>query len=118
MNTEPKKKAYRKRHLFPRSLAAVTEKITAPMLDGNQHMLRMFMRDWPQIVGEALAEETRPSKLHFTKQEQTDGTLHVRVAPHKAPELPYITPQIIESIARYVGFKAVGRIVVDPWHKE
>ena len=113
-----KKPTYRKRHLFARSLSAVTEAITAPMLDGKQQMLRMLMKDWAHIVGEDLATHTRPAKLHFQTQENTGGILHLKVAAHKAPEIPYLSPQIIESLARHIGFRAIDRIVVDPAAKE
>ena len=104
--------------MFARSFSAVAEKITTPMLDGKQQMLRMLMKDWQDIVGQELAEATQPSKLHFQTHENTGGILHLRVAAHRAPEIPYLSPQILELLARHIGFRAIDRIVVDPAPKE
>jgi hypothetical protein len=114
----PKKPTWRKRHLFARSLASVAESITTPMLDGNQRMLRMLMKDWEHIVGSDLSRDTAPSKLHFRGRETTGGTLQLKVRAHRAPEIPYLSPQILELLARYIGFRAIERIVIDPTYKE
>lgn len=62
---------------------------------------------WPEIVGENLAGQTLPEKL---SRGRDGGTLTLRVSGAAALELTYLTPQLIERINTYFGFRAVARL--------
>lgn len=113
---EPKKPAYRKRHLFARSLDEVVKNATRPMLDKQGKLYSALIGNWAAIVGPERAAYTRPGRLHFPKQGAGSATLHLDVAPAKAPEMHYATEQILEQCARYLGYRAITRIVWHPAH--
>ena len=60
------------------------------------------------------AAVTRPQRLQFPATEAAGATLHLDVRPAAAPELAYVTEQIIEQCARYFGYRAITRIVMHP----
>jgi hypothetical protein len=69
--------------------------------------------DWSKIVGEEVARFVFPKKLTFPKDQQQGGTLYLEVYDSGvAMELVYLKSQIIERIATFFGFKAVGDIKV------
>lgn len=72
-----------------------------------------LVSDWTAIVGDRLAEATLPIKLAFPRGERRDGTLHVRVAGALALELQHLTPQLLERINGYLGYRGVERIRIE-----
>lgn len=117
MNEKPqKKKEYRKRHLFARSLGDVVKNATQPLMNKQGKLYGALLRDWTQIVGAQRAAVTRPERLQFTTSTSQEATLHLAVRPAAAPELTYVTEQIIEQCARYFGYRAITRIVLHPTH--
>ena len=112
------KPAYRKRHLFARSLNEVVKNATKPLMDKQGKLYGALLANWTQIVGEERAASTRPAKLQFpTKEGATGATLHLNVNPAKAPELQYELEPMIEQCARYFGYRAITRIICHPDHK-
>lgn len=114
--TEPKKKEFRKRHLFPRTLDEVVKKATQPMMDKQGKLYSALLRDWSKIVGTERAAVTRPERLQFPAAEASGATLHLAVRPAAAPEFAYITEQLLDQCARYFGYRAITRIVLHPTH--
>jgi len=72
-----------------------------------------LVADWTAIVGDRLAEATLPVRLAFPRGERRDGTLHVRVAGALALELQHLTPQLLERINGYLGYRGVERIKIE-----
>lgn len=65
--------------------------------------------DWPEIVGQPMAESSVPERL--VKARGADSaTLVVRVSPGAALELQHAIPQVIERVNGYFGFRAVDRL--------
>lgn len=71
-----------------------------------------LIQDWPQIVGSHLSRVSSPQKIAFEMNKKTDGVLHVEVLSASAPEFQHFQPMILERIATYFGYKAIGRIVI------
>jgi hypothetical protein len=71
-----------------------------------------LIEDWPQIVGEQLAAVSCPQKISFEMNKKTDGVLHVDVLSASALEFQHLQPVIVERIATYFGYKAIGRLVL------
>lgn len=69
-----------------------------------------LVADWAAIVGERLAADTLPVKLAFPRGERRNGTLHVRVAGALALELQHLSPQLLERINGYLGYRGVERL--------
>lgn len=112
--SEKPKQAYRKRHLFARSLSDVVASATKPMMDKRGKLYSALLSNWPAIVGPELATLTRPGRLHFPNSDAASATLHLDVHPAKAPEMPYHQQQILDQCARYFGYRAIDRIVLHP----
>lgn len=113
MNT---KKPFRKRHLFARSIGDVVKQATQPLMTKQGKLYGALLRDWVQIVGAERAAVTKPDRLQFASGQSQDATLHLAVRPAVAPEMAYVTEQILEQCARYFGYRAITRIVLHPTH--
>lgn len=72
-----------------------------------------LVADWSAIVGERLAADTLPVKLAFPRGERRDGTLHIKVAGALALELQHLSPQLLERINGYLGYRGVERIRIE-----
>jgi hypothetical protein len=72
-----------------------------------------LVADWTAIVGDRLAEATLPVRLAFPRGERRDGTLSVRVQGSLALELQHLTPQLLERINGYLGYRGVERIKIE-----
>lgn len=71
-----------------------------------------MVADWPEIVGRSLAECSCPEKLTTPRGQTENGTLRIRVDGPMAVELQHLTPQIIERINSYFGYRAVDRLTI------
>lgn len=69
--------------------------------------------DWPEIVGQALAESSVPERLirgRTGSGNDEAATLVVRVSPGAALDLQHAHDQVIERVNGYFGFRAVARL--------
>jgi hypothetical protein len=67
---------------------------------------------WSEIVGPALGATSLPEKLGFPPGKRRGGTLIVRVDGGMALELQHLSPQVIERVNGYFGYRAVEKIVI------
>ncbi len=65
---------------------------------------------WPEIVGPAHARVCSPEAIRFPPGEKADGILQLVVIPAHAPLISQVTPEIIERVNRFFGYKAVARV--------
>ncbi|MEM6266350.1 MAG: DciA family protein, partial [Pseudomonadota bacterium] len=65
---------------------------------------------WPEIVGPTHARVCMPEAIRFPPGEKSEGVLHLVVTPARAPLIQQVTPEIIERVNRFFGYKAVARI--------
>lgn len=101
-----------KRYSAPRAVAASVARVTGPILRGRGFAEARVIADWPLIVGAQLAEDCCPDKLSHGRGENAVGVLHLRVAPAAAVEIQHLTPQIIERVNRFFGYRAVDRLAL------
>lgn len=117
MTTTPPKKQFRKRRLFPRGLDEVVKEATKPLMNKQGKLYGALLRDWEKIVGRERAAVTRPQRLQFPTNEASGAVLHLDARPAAAPELAYVTEQMLEQCARYFGYRAITRIVLHATHQ-
>lgn len=65
---------------------------------------------WPEIVGEAHARHCAPESIRFPPGEKSDGILQLVVTPAHAPLIQHVTPEIIERVNRFFGYRAVAKV--------
>ncbi|API57941.1 hypothetical protein BSL82_00350 [Tardibacter chloracetimidivorans] len=67
---------------------------------------------WPEIVGDRYSEVSAPDSIRFPSGERDGGTLTLVVEGAFAPLLQQVTPEIIERVNRFFGYRAVSRVVL------
>lgn len=67
---------------------------------------------WPEIVGDRYAEVSAPDSIRFPQGERDGGTLTLLVEGAFAPLLQQVTPEIIDRVNRFFGYRAVARVVL------
>lgn len=65
---------------------------------------------WHEIVGPQHARICSPEAIRFPPGERAEGTLHLVVKPAHAPLIQQVTPEIIERVNRFFGYRAVARV--------
>lgn len=65
---------------------------------------------WAEIVGERHARVCMPEAIRFPPGEKSDGILELVVVPAHAPFISHVTPEIIDRVNRFFGYKAVVRV--------
>ncbi len=84
-----------------------------------------IITQWPQIVGPTMADQCRPERLMWPRDEaNADGaTLHMVVAHGWATEVQHLEPVIVERVNRFFGWRAVTRLKlrqanIEPWRRK
>lgn len=67
---------------------------------------------WPEIVGPQHARVCSPEAIRFPPGEKSEGILQLVVSPAHAPLIQQVTPEIMERVNRFFGYKAVARIKI------
>lgn len=65
---------------------------------------------WPEIVGPVHARVCSPEAIRFPPGEKSEGILQLVVKPAHAPLIQQVTPEIIDRVNRFFGYKAVARV--------
>ncbi|MCP1337583.1 DUF721 domain-containing protein [Futiania mangrovi] len=82
-------------------------KVASKSFRKNGFLEARLITRWAEIVGEDIARATLPQ--HFRRSDD-GGTLTVRASGAAALELQHYTPQILDRIAAYFGYRAVTRL--------
>ena len=98
-----------------RHVAPSAAKAARPALRKRGLATAGIITDWPEIVGPFLAQATAPEKLlpgrPVPEGGREAGVLHLRVGSTAlAPEIAHMSPQIIEKVNSYFGYRAVARL--------
>jgi hypothetical protein len=99
-------------------LAELIDDCLAPALAAQGFAGRSVVAFWPEIVGERLAQRTRPLKIDWPRRrgapgEQSDpATLVVRVEGAFALEMQQLGPLVLERVNSHLGWRAVGKLVL------
>lgn len=107
--SEKPKLARRRSRLFPLPVQSCLEPLIAPAIKERGFAEARILTHWPQIVGAQLAAQTRPVAIRGANGARV---LQVMVAPAFAMQLQYSHPAILERIATFVGFRAVGSLQI------
>ncbi len=67
---------------------------------------------WPEIVGERHARHCMPESIRFPPGEKADGILQLVVTPAHATIIQHVTPEIMERVNRFFGYRAVARVKI------
>lgn len=95
-----------------RALGAATAKVTGPLFRKRGFAEAGILTNWPEIMGHVLAARTMPQRISFPKGERSEGTLYIRVESAWATELQHLSPQVIERINSYFGYRAVAHLAL------
>ncbi len=96
-----------------RPAAAAVGRVANPIFKKRGFAEARIVTDWSAIVGEDLANRCCPEKLVFDRRQSEGpgaGALHIRVEGAFAAELQHLTPQVIERVNRFFGYRAVDKI--------
>ena len=93
------------------SLSVNIESLTKKLLGQAGFAQIEIVKNWHNIVGEDLAQNSLPERIDFKKGERSSGTLVLSVSSGAfALEISHISPIIIEKINTYFGYRAVQKI--------
>ena len=102
-----------------RSVGSFVPQLTRVALEKFGFPAAAILTDWPAIAGSDLASFTAPERLRWPKRagDPADGdnpwhgaegaTLILRVEGPRVLEMQHRTPQLIERVNAYFGFRAV-----------
>jgi hypothetical protein len=99
------------------SIGSALNHITRPIFKQRGIVDNRLFLDWPRIVGEVVAAHSMPRRITYRKDSHQQGTLMIDVFHSGlATELEYMKEIIIEKIAVFYGFQAIGdlRIMQSP----
>lgn len=94
----------------PRPVAALLPKLTKAALGRHGFASATLIDEWQAIVGGELAVLCQPEKLSFPRGQRDGGTLSIRADGGTALELQHLSPQILERINVFLGYRAVDRL--------
>lgn len=97
---------------FPRMLAECVDPLTKPVFRKHGIHEMQIVRDWAVIVGPTLAEHASPQQITYPKGKNNEGVLTVHASGGFATELQHMEPMVLEKLATYFGYRAVGRIKI------
>ncbi|MFO1189439.1 MAG: DciA family protein [Alphaproteobacteria bacterium] len=86
--------------------------VTASAFGRRGLAMGRLLSDWASIVGAEFAARSLPERFVFPRGARTGGVLRLRVAPGWALMIQHVTPQIIERINGFFGYRAVDRLAV------
>ncbi|GGF61757.1 hypothetical protein GCM10011332_14450 [Terasakiella brassicae] len=69
-----------------------------------------ILRSWDKIVGQALAQNTRPERITFPPKERANATLFLKVRAGFNTIVQHHSAQIIFRINGHFGFRAVSEV--------
>lgn len=114
---KPKKKPKAEPRRYERPRGIGTRPIGELMPEIGRTAFRKFgfiqssvVTRWAEIVGDRHARVCMPEAIRFPPGEKTDGILDLVVVPAHAPFISHVTPEIIERVNRFFGYKAVARV--------
>ena len=96
----------------PRRFGDLARPLLSPALRKQGFAQNEIVTRWREVVGPLLASRSMPERLRFPQGERIDGTLFIRVESSFALEFQHLTPQILERVNRFYGYRAVVKLVM------
>jgi len=100
------------RKLIAQPLAAALDNVLKPTLSRYSRVEAELLVHWDLIVGKKFDAICRPEKVFFSRGKKQNGTLTLYVSAMDALDIQHSTPQIIEKIAVYFGYKVIAHIKI------
>ncbi len=94
-----------------RPLQGVMTRVTKPALGKLGKVEGMLLMHWRDAVGKEMAACTRLRNISEDRHKQ-QRTLHVEVLSEKAQLVEYQLHEMVESIAVFMGYKAIHTIML------
>ena len=107
INNPPKRRMWRN---VP--LKDLVGKVTRPAMQKRGFYESRLLSEWPQIVGETIANYCIPQKIVHDRYEREGNKLHLIVDPAWAMDVQYMESVMLERIAAYFGYRAIERILI------
>lgn len=98
----------RRRQTLP--VSRLLQKLLTPAARRHGFAETAVLADWPEIVGVDMAKRCQPLKITRQRGKNEPGTLVIQASPIMALELQHASPQIIDRINTYFGFRAIHRL--------
>jgi hypothetical protein len=95
-------------------LADLIDDLLAPALAAQGFAGRAIVSLWPEIVGERLAQRTRPLKIDWPRRRPAPGeasepaTMVIRVESAFALEMQQLAPIVLDRVNTHLGWRAVA----------
>lgn len=100
-----------KRVRWVKPVSQSVDRLTKGLLGKHGFTQGAIVTNWPEIVGEAMAQHTQPEKIVFSRDGVSGGVLHLKTdSGAYAMEVQHREPQIIERINTYFGYRAIERL--------
>ena len=96
----------------PRRFGELARPLLSPALRRQGFAQNEIVTRWQDVVGPLLASRSLPERLRFPQGERLDGTLFIRVESSFALEFQHLTPQILERVNAFYGYRAVAKLVM------
>jgi hypothetical protein len=104
----------------PQALAGLVDKSLSETLRAKGFADSSVHHHWAEIVGAQLAPWTEPVSLRWPQRgpgADPDGAregavLTVKVETAFALDLQHMTPQVVERVNRFIGWKCVGKLAL------
>ena len=93
-----------------RHTAGLINTLTGPAIRKRGFAQGEILRNWADIVGPRLSGVTAPERIQYSKKQGCGARLWVRVGGAAALELQHTSPQIVERINTYFGYRAVSEL--------
>ncbi len=100
----------RTRNRGMRSLTAALNPVVRPLFRARGTVTADIVAHWRVIAGETIAGHAVPER--YVPDRRGGGTLHLRVAAGWAPDIDYLSAQIIDRINGFLGYRAVSRLTI------
>lgn len=91
-------------------ISATTKVLLKPLMDRYGKAYVQILLDWPDIIGKRFADISSFVHLKFPQGKKTEGILQLRCISAAIPLLQAQSPQIIDRLNRYFGYKAIAQI--------
>ncbi len=95
-----------------RRFAELARPLLSPALRKLGFAQNEIVTRWQDVVGPTLAARSMPERLRFPQGERADGTLVIRVEGSFALEFQHLTPQILDRVNTFYGYRAVAKLVM------
>ncbi|MEN3974430.1 DciA family protein [Emcibacter sp. SYSU 3D8] len=96
----------------PRRFGDLARPLLSPALRKQGFAQNEIVTRWRDVVGALLASRSMPERLRFPQGERIDGVLFIRVESSFALEFQHLTPQILEKVNTFYGYRAVAKLVM------